>query len=109
MITSQITDCLVDSRRKERLMSLVGIDKRSDVPDEIALRDEVEALSWRELDQVLNRSTNALLGLELGPSRRVAVYAENSAWTVVAYLTGVLAGCSGVPINWHLRPEECAY
>jgi acyl-CoA synthetase (AMP-forming)/AMP-acid ligase II len=29
--------------------------------------------------------------------------------TVVAYLAQILAGCSGVPINYHLRADECAY
>jgi acyl-CoA synthetase (AMP-forming)/AMP-acid ligase II len=82
---------------------------RDGAEDEVALRDELGALTWRELDDMLNRSINALLEHELGADRRVAVYAENSVAAVVAYLTGILAGCSVVPINYHLRPEECAY
>ena len=60
-------------------MSLVGRRQRAEAPDEIALRDEVAALSWAELDALLNRATNALLPRGLGADRRVAVYAENSA------------------------------
>ena len=90
-------------------MSLVGVRQRATAPDEMALRDEVSVLSWAELDAVLNRATNALLARDLGAQRRVAVFAENSATTVLAYLAEILAGCSGVPINYHLLPDECAY
>jgi acyl-CoA synthetase (AMP-forming)/AMP-acid ligase II len=92
-------------------MSLVGGGTwRGTRDDEEALRYEWdEALTWRELDGLLNRSINALLARDLGPNRRVAVFAENSVTNVVAYLTEILAGCSGVPINYHLRAEECAY
>jgi long-chain acyl-CoA synthetase len=92
-------------------MSLVAVGTwRGTRDDEVALRDDSgAALTWRELDALLNRAVNALLARDLGPDRRVAVFAENSATTIVAYLTEILAGCSGVPINYHLRAEECAY
>jgi len=90
-------------------MSLVARRQRAETPDEVAVRDEVAALSWAELDAALNRSTSALLAAQLGPDRRVAVFAENSIGTVLAYLTGILAGCSGVPVNHHLLANECAY
>jgi acyl-CoA synthetase (AMP-forming)/AMP-acid ligase II len=92
-------------------MSLVGHGTwRGTHDDEVAVRDEFgTSLTWSELDRLLNRSVNALLGRDVGPDRRVAVFAENSVGTVVAYLTEILAGCSGVPINYHLRAEECAY
>jgi long-chain acyl-CoA synthetase len=90
-------------------VSLVGVRQRATAPDEMALRDEASGLSWAELDAVLNRATNALLARDLGAQRRIAVFAENSATTVIAYLAGILAGASGVPINYHLLPDECAY
>jgi acyl-CoA synthetase (AMP-forming)/AMP-acid ligase II len=91
-------------------MSLVGTGWWKGVADdEVALRDEIEALTWSELDAILNRSVNALLAHDLGTERRVAVFAENAVTTVVAYLTGILAGCSDVPVNYHLRADECAY
>jgi acyl-CoA synthetase (AMP-forming)/AMP-acid ligase II len=91
-------------------MSLVGHGTWRGTRDaEVALRDERDALTWEELDALLNRSTNALLSRSMGPHRRIAVFAENSITTVAAYLTGVLAGCSAVPINYHLRAEECAF
>jgi long-chain acyl-CoA synthetase len=92
-------------------MSLVGLGQWRGTRDhEPALVFEDEpSLTWAELDALLNRSINALLGRDLGPDRRIAVFAQNHPNTVVAYLTSVLAGCSGVPINYHLRAEECAY
>jgi long-chain acyl-CoA synthetase len=78
-------------------------------PDEIALRDENHAFTWADVDDSLNRVTNGLLGLELGPDRRIAVFAENSAETAFANLGGLLAGASVVPVNFHLTAEEVAY
>jgi long-chain acyl-CoA synthetase len=91
-------------------VSLLGCGTwRGTRDDEVALRDEHGALTWGELDALVNRSTNSLLRRDTGRHRRAAVFAENSITTVIAYLTGILAGCSGVPINHHLRAEECAY
>jgi acyl-CoA synthetase (AMP-forming)/AMP-acid ligase II len=92
-------------------VSLIGCGTwRGEREDEVALRfEDDQTLTWAGLDALLNRSVNALLSRDLGPERRVAVFAENSIETVVAYLSGILSGCSGVPINFHLRAEECAY
>ena len=78
-------------------------------PAEIALRDERVALSWGDLDDVLNRVTNALLGEDLGEARRIAVFAENGVETAIANLSGLMAGASVVPVNFHLTAEEAAY
>ena len=42
-------------------MSLAAARKAKETPDEIALADERQAISWSELDGVLNRATNKLL------------------------------------------------
>ncbi|TNF83172.1 MAG: acyl--CoA ligase [Gammaproteobacteria bacterium] len=78
-------------------------------PDEIAVRDQNSALTWSEVDDVLNRAVNALLALDLGPDRRMAVFAENALETGLANLAGLLAGVSVVPVNFHLTAEEVAY
>ena len=78
-------------------------------PDEIALRDEHRSLRWDDVDDALNRAANGLLALDLGPERRVAVFAENAVETLLANLGGLLAGASVVPINFHLSAEEAAY
>lgn len=60
-------------------------------PDEIAVRDPDKALRWAEVDDILNRVANNALSADLGPHRRVAVFAENSAETALAHL-GCLLG-----------------
>ena len=90
-------------------MALIARDRAQGRPDEVALRDDRLALLWAEVDELLNRVANALHSLELGVARRVAVYAENSAETVLAHLGGLLAGTSTVPVNFHLTADEAAY
>jgi acyl-CoA synthetase (AMP-forming)/AMP-acid ligase II len=78
-------------------------------PTETALRDERQALGWAELDDIFNRCVNGLQALDLGPDKRVAVFAENAAETALANLAGLLAGASVTPINFHLTAAEVAY
>ncbi len=78
-------------------------------PEEIALRDEVREMSWRDVDDTLNRVANGLNEFDLGEARRVAVFAENSVETAMANLGGLIAGASVVPVNFHLNAEEVAY
>ena len=90
-------------------MVLVASALAVERPNEVALRDDAVALGWAEVNDTLNRVVNALGGLDLGPDRRVAVLAENSAETVLAHLGGLLAGASTVPVNFHLNVEEVAF
>ena len=78
-------------------------------PDEVALRDRERAFGWAQVDDILNRVANAVLGADLGPKRRVAVFAENAAETALAHLGGLLGGASTVPVNFHLTADEAAY
>jgi long-chain acyl-CoA synthetase len=78
-------------------------------PDEVALRDGARAFGWAEVDDILNRVANAVLAANLGPKRRVAVFAENAAETALAHLGGLLGGASTVPVNFHLTADEAAY
>jgi len=71
--------------------------------------DERTVISWAELDSLLNRATNALLAVGLEPDQRVAVFAENAAEMVIAHLSGILAGISTVPVNFHLTVPEVQY
>lgn len=81
----------------------------SERPGEIALADSRTELGWGGVDDVCNRAANALLALDLGPERRVAVFAENSVETGLAHLGGLLGGCSVVPTSFHLGADELAY
>ncbi|NJN52392.1 MAG: AMP-binding protein [Gammaproteobacteria bacterium] len=77
--------------------------------DQSALCDERCVITWSQLDELLNRATNALLARKFDADRRVAVFAENAAETVMAHLAGILAGISTVPVNFHLTAAELAY
>jgi acyl-CoA synthetase (AMP-forming)/AMP-acid ligase II len=76
--------------------------------DQFALIDERVSYDWHQLDELLNRTANALNGLDL-TERRVAVFAPNSAETVIAYVACLEAGISSVPVSFHLTPSEAAY
>ena len=90
-------------------MSLAAADKARTNPDDLALADERQAISWSRLDEILNRAANALLASGLASGQRIGVFANNSAETVLAYLAGLHAGISSIPINFHLTAEEVAY
>jgi long-chain acyl-CoA synthetase len=78
-------------------------------PHEVALRDAQRVLTWAEVDDYLRPAVNALQGETLREWRRVAVFAPNSAETLLAYATCTLAGTSGVTVNSHLTASEVAY
>ena len=77
-------------------------------PEEIAIRDPDKALTWADVDDVLNRCANGLQAMDLGPEIRIAVFAENYVETALANLGGLVAGTSVVPVNFHLTAEEVA-
>lgn len=76
--------------------------------EETALADSRTSLNWNELDRQLNRAANAMAGA-VNANRRVAVFAPNAAENVIAYVAGVEAGVSTVPVSYHLTATEVAY
>jgi long-chain acyl-CoA synthetase len=90
-------------------MALNAVDRARERPEEVALRDDRVALRWADVDDLLNRVANGLYAADLGPERRVAVYAENAAEVVLAHLGALLAGASSVPVNFHLTADEAAF
>ena len=76
--------------------------------DELALADERTSLTWREIDPLINRAANAMAGAVDG-GRRVAVFAPNAAENVIAYVAGIEAGVSTVPVSYQLTAGEVAY
>ena len=90
-------------------MSLAAAKKALQTPDAPALRDERVVIGWARLDLLANRATNGLLAAGLGENRRIGVFAPNSVETVLAYLAGLHAGVSAVPISFHLTVDEVAY
>lgn len=84
-------------------------DQAAADPTAIAMRDPRQALTWAEVDEALNRCANLVHEADLGPARRIAVFAENAAETALAHLGGLLGGASSVPVNFHLTADEAAY
>lgn len=78
-------------------------------PEEVAARDPRTTLTWASLGELLNRATNGLAQLDLGPERRCAVFAGNSVETGAVHLAGLLAGASTVPVNSHFNSKELHY
>jgi long-chain acyl-CoA synthetase len=78
-------------------------------PDLWAVRDERLCLSWSQLDEVLNRATNALSSAKRSERGRLAVVSSNCVEIAVAHIAGLQAGISTVPINPKLTPAELLY
>ena len=78
-------------------------------PDEPALCDERQYLNRRQMEEALNRASNAMRGLGLMSGRRVAVFARNSVENVLAYQGALHAGLSSVPVSAHFTADEVAY
>lgn len=90
-------------------MGLFATRQCAEHPDAIALTDERTQISWLALADMVRRGANGLLAW-VGPTpMRVAIYANNSAEAVVAYLAALRAGVCSVPVNFHLTTEETAY
>lgn len=84
-------------------------DRAEQFPDEWALRDPNSSFTWSQLLDRLCRATTVIDGLGLGTAERVAVMARNSSSTVLAYLAGLHAGASVIPISYHLTAGEVEY
>ena len=78
-------------------------------PHAVALADHYRDLTWTEVNDTLNRCANLLLAMDLGPKRRVSIFAENAGETALAHLGGLLAGLLNSAVNFHLTAEEAAY
>lgn len=90
-------------------MTVFAAEQVAEHPDAIALCDERRTLTWAELAETVARGANALLAMHLPQPLRVAVYANNSVETAIAYLAALRAGASSVPVNFHLTADETAY
>jgi acyl-CoA synthetase (AMP-forming)/AMP-acid ligase II len=90
-------------------MAIAAAEKAKTTPDVMALADERQRVTWRQLNPWLNRAANLLIA---GPGKdgsRVAVFAPNSVENAMTYLAALHAGVSSVPVNFHFTAEEVAY
>jgi acyl-CoA synthetase (AMP-forming)/AMP-acid ligase II len=59
------------------LLKDIVISNAHRYPNKVALVDETHRLSWKELNDRVNRVSNGLLSLGLSKGDRIAVIAEN--------------------------------
>jgi acyl-CoA synthetase (AMP-forming)/AMP-acid ligase II len=78
-------------------------------PDRECLTCEGHRLTWRQLDERVDRLANGLRGLGIAPGEHVAILALNGHRYVELYYGAARAGIVVVPLNWRLPPDELAY
>jgi fatty-acyl-CoA synthase len=71
--------------------------------------EDAETLTYRELDERVNRYANGLLELGAKPGERIAILLYNSLeyWTLYLAITKIR--CIAVRLNFRLAAEELAY
>jgi amino acid adenylation domain-containing protein len=68
-------------------------------PNQVAVIDETDQLSYRELDARSNQLAHFLRENKIGKGDRVALYLDRSIWMVVAIMGVAKAGAIYVPID----------
>ncbi len=81
---------------------------RLDPDKECVVCDDVR-LTWRELNQRVNRLAGALAGLGVEKGTKVATLALNCHRLVEIYYATSKLGAVTVPLNFRLAPEELVY
>jgi amino acid adenylation domain-containing protein len=78
-------------------------------PDAIAVCDEKEQLTYRELNERADQLANYLRGLGVGPETLVGVFLERTASMLVALLGTLKAGGAYVPLDPIYPAERVAF
>ncbi|MEU8900296.1 AMP-binding protein [Nocardia sp. NPDC048505] len=78
-------------------------------PAGVAVTDGDTEWTWSQLNSLVNRLAGVLLAAGIPEGQRVAVMAENSAYTALAHLAVTFAGKSVVPVNYQLTADEVAH
>ena len=77
--------------------------------DKVALVFEGRSITYKELDDRVNRLANALIGLGMERGGRVTILADNSHKYMEIYFAAAKAGLSVTPLNVRLADKEIAY
>lgn len=78
-------------------------------PNDEALVFEEYRLTWRELNERVDRFANGLASMGLKRGDHVAILAQNSHRYMEYYYAISRAGLVAVPLNWRLSHEEMRY
>lgn len=77
--------------------------------DREAVIDGDLRLTYAELNARVNRFGRAVVARGLPPGSRVAIWAPNSAYWIIAALGALAAGCVLVPLNTRFKGAEARY
>ncbi|WP_157851500.1 non-ribosomal peptide synthetase, partial [Streptomyces monomycini] len=77
--------------------------------DTVAVQDARRTVTYRELATTAGRLARHLIGLGVGPERRVAVLLRRSAESLTAALAVIMAGGVLVPVDPDYPPERRAF
>ena len=90
-------------------MATLTRDQAEQRGSDLALVDEHREVTWRELDDRVNRLVNGLRARGLAAGDTVAVIAGNQCeWFEIAQACAH-GGWTYVPVNWHFVADELAY
>jgi len=78
-------------------------------PDFECLVFEEHRLTWKQLDERVDRLVGGLVSLGLKPGEHVAILAQNSHRFVEFYYACSRGGFVAVPLNWRLSDDELNY
>ena len=92
-------------------MSIVEGLKKSvaQTPEKLASICGSTRLTFSEVDDRVNRLSNGLARLGVGPGDRVAILSANRAEFLLTFLGTMQAGMVSVPVNFKLPPDTVAY
>lgn len=74
----------------------------------VALGDGRQSLGWAEVESLTARAA-AAIRRDMPAGKRLGVFARNAIEPALAYVAGLRAATSPVPVNFHLTVSECAY
>ena len=87
---------------------LLGVQARR-VPDHVAIDDGAQTMTYRMLDQRVNRLANCLESLGVVRGSRVAILAENRGEYLEATFAAARLGAILCALNWRLARDELAH
>ena len=78
-------------------------------PEDLALADDDRTLTWRELDERVNRLIHRFRDAGIDAGDTIAIVAGNcNEWFELAFACSN-AGITFIPVNWHFVAAEIAY
>ena len=99
---------LIDQTRSRNVSDVIRLTSRR-VPEKTALVYEGQRDSFRQLDELVNRTANALRAEGVNEGDRVALISHNNRTFVILRFAIARLGAIFTPINFMLNATEIAY